>query len=44
MTHQTTEERPCPEAGRQASAQAAEGMARKPVIKLLTPISFFGRH
>jgi hypothetical protein len=37
------EGRPCPEAGRQAQAQAAAGMAEKPAVKLVVPLSFLGR-
>jgi len=37
------EGRPCPEAGRQAQAQAAAGMAEKPTVKLVVPLSFLGR-
>ena len=37
------EGRPCPEAGRQAQAQAAAGMAENPAVKLIVPLSFFGR-
>ena len=43
MTIHIIEGRPCPEAGRQAQAQAAEGMAEKPAVKLVVPFFFFGR-